>query len=582
MNTLTASRVAVLILLCSLILPGGSKLEGQPTGQSDGRAESLSALNQAWDNFAEAFVETYSRHFPTFAVWAGRHEFDGQLPDWSNGGIQRTIQALHEGHKKALEFTAKELSEPRKFERDVLLWAIENDLFSLEIAGWPLRNPHYYKDMLAPAVYVNREYAPLEKRLQAYTRYARNIPPAVEQIRTNLDRPLPRVYLETGMQVYEGMATFLEKDVPGAFTSLAETDSFKGFLIANKAATRAIRELSVWMKERVPSGTSNYAVGARLFLEMLRQTDQYDMTIEDLKRMAERDLERNLTALREACSKLAPGKPIAECMALINARKPPDGSIEGARRQLGFLKAFLLEHDMASIPGMEDVIVKESPPYERSSAASCTYPGPLDKHLPTFFYVTPSDPSWTQKERQDAEPSESRLLFLSIHEVWPGHFLQYQHQSRHPSLVCRLFTSYSFQEGWAHYAEEMIWECGLLANDLETQIAMLRQAAVRDVRFLSAIGLHTENMTLEESERMFHETAFLDSKSAQREALRGTYDPEYFKYTFGKLKIRSMREEWTASRGGRKSWKEFHDTLLSHGAPPLPLARKSMGLTAVN
>jgi uncharacterized protein (DUF885 family) len=128
----------------------------------------------------------------------------------------------------------------------------------------------------------------------------------------------------------------------------------------------------------------------------------------------------------------------------------------------------------------------------------------------------------------------------------------------------------------------MIWECGLLANDLETQIAMLRQAAVRDVRFLSAIGLHAENMTLEESERMFHETAFLDSKSAQREALRGTYDPEYFKYTFGKLKIRSMREEWTASRGGRKSWKEFHDTLLSHGAPPLPLARKSMGLTAVN
>lgn len=577
---LHASLLVGLLLLFSPSLSDRPLMNvGAPTEGPAPSTAGDSTTNSGWDGFVQAFVEVYFNNFPNFAVWAGRHEYDGQLPDWSSGGIHRTIQAFHEERMKALAFSPEGLDGARRFEREYLLWVVENELFSLERAESPLKNPLYYADRLAPAVYVSREYAPLEKRLQAYIRYARNLLIAAEQIRANLDRPLPRVYLEAGKQVYDGMTDFYEKDVPVAFALLTQSNAYAEFLKVNAAAVRAMRELSEWMGKRIPYGTDGYAMGTNLFLEMLRQTEQYDMTVGELKNMAERDLGRNLFALREACAKLAPGKSLEDCMALINAIKPPEGSLGAAQRQLKLLKAFVLKENIVSIPGREEVIVEDSPPYLRSSGAFCYVPGPFEKELPSFFYITPPDPGWTEKERLDSELSEPVLLYISAHEVWPGHFLQYQHQSRLPSLIGRLFSSYACSEGWAHYVEEMMWESGLLAKNPEMQIGMLQQALNRDVRFLSALGLHTEGMTIEESERLFREKAFLSAKSARRGALRGTYDPEYFKYTFGKIMVRKLREEWTATRGGRKAWKQFHDTFLSYGCPPIPLLRKSMMAT---
>ena len=116
----------------------------------------------------------------------------------------------------------------------------------------------------------------------------------------------------------------------------------------------------------------------------------------------------------------------------------------------------------------------------------------------------------------------------------------------------------------------------LNAGDSETHIGQLLNALIRNVRFLSAIGLHTQGMTLETSEKMFRELAFRDQGKARQQAARGTFDPAYLNYTMGKLMIRKLRDEWTATRGGRSAWQSFHDRFLSYGAPPIPLVRKAM------
>jgi len=121
-----------------------------------------------------------------------------------------------------------------------------------------------------------------------------------------------------------------------------------------------------------------------------------------------------------------------------------------------------------------------------------------------------------------------------------------------------------------------MWESGLNAGDAETHIGQLLNALIRNVRFLSAIGLHTQGMTVETSEKMFRELAFRDEGNARQQAARGTFDPAYLNYTLGKLMIRKLRDEWTATRGGRAAWKSFHDTFLSYGAPTIPLVRKAM------
>jgi uncharacterized protein (DUF885 family) len=163
-----------------------------------------------------------------------------------------------------------------------------------------------------------------------------------------------------------------------------------------------------------------------------------------------------------------------------------------------------------------------------------------------------------------------------VHEVWPGHFLNFLHSNRSQFEFGKVFVGYAFAEGWAHYTEEMMIEAGLGEGDSETHIGQLSNALLRDCRFLSAIGMHTGRMTVEQSRDMFKRECYQDEGNARQQSARGTYDPAYLNYTMGKLMIRRLRDDWTAQRGGRSGWKAFHDQFLSYGGPPIPLVRAQM------
>ena len=116
-----------------------------------------------------------------------------------------------------------------------------------------------------------------------------------------------------------------------------------------------------------------------------------------------------------------------------------------------------------------------------------------------------------------------------------------------------------------------MWEVRVECRRRGNSYRPVVERPLRNVRFLSAIGLHTQGMTVEASEKMFRELAFRDEGNARQQAARGTFDPAYLNYTLGKLMIRKLRDDWTATRGGRAAWKSFHDTFLSYGAPPIPV-----------
>src|SRR5213075_3487042 len=172
-------------------------------------------------------------------------------------------------------------------------------------------------------------------------------------------------------------------------------------------------------------------------------------------------------------------------MDKMNAKKPAGGPVAGARAQLAGLKQFIIDHDIVTIPGNEQAKVEEAPAYQRQNAAYINIPGPYEKGLPSVYYIAPPDPTWSKAMQDAFIPGEADLLFTSVHEVWPGHFLQFLHSNRNPSLIGRLFVGYAFSEGWAHYAEEMMWEMGLGNGDAETHIGQLTNALLRNVRFLS-------------------------------------------------------------------------------------------------
>jgi uncharacterized protein (DUF885 family) len=291
--------------------------------------------------------------------------------------------------------------------------------------------------------------------------------------------------------------------------------------------------------------------------------------------MGEQDLERNLALLREACAEYVPGASLQDCTAKAGANKPA-AVLEAAREQVTELRAFILEKDLATIPSDEQAEVRESPPHMRWNLAFLESPGPYDSNLPSIYFISPPDPAWPKQEQIDYLPGETDLLFTSVHEVWPGHFLHGLHGKRAASMFGRVFRGYAFTEGWAHFAEEMMADAGLRGDTPEVRIGQLSNALLRNVRYLSAIGLHTGAMTVEDSERMFVEKGLQGNATARQQAVRGTFDPGYLNYTLGKLMIRKLRDDWAAKHGGRGAWKAFHDQILSFGGPPIPLVRRKM------
>ncbi len=527
-----------------------------------------------WTRFQARFVERYFELAPTFAASQGRHEFDGRLPDWSEDGIAAQMEFLRNSIEEAEGFTR--LIDQQRYERDYLVARARGDLFWLDTADQPHTNPDFYMDLLSPSMYTTRPYAAPEVRLRAYIRYLQAIPAAARQIQNNLRAPLPRTFVNYGRNSFGGLAEYYQGDGKAAFASVTDAALQAELTTASDAAAAAMTALAGWFAAQEANATENFALGAERFSQMLRDTEMVDIPLQELERIGREDLARNQQALTQACARYAPGATLPQCMTRANAQKPQGGPVAGARAQLAGLRQFIVEQDLVSIPGTEEAQVEVAPPFARQNFAYIDIPGPYETNLPSVYYIAPPDPSWSAQVQADFVPGETELLFVSVHEVWPGHFLNFLHANRAEMQFGRTFVGYAYAEGWAHYTEEMMWDAGLGDGDPRTHIGQVSNALRRDCRFLSAILLHTGRIGVEQSQEMFVNECYQDEGNARQQAARGTYDPAYINYTMGKLLIRRLREDWVASRGGRQAWKQFHDQFLSYGGPPIPLVRAQM------
>jgi uncharacterized protein (DUF885 family) len=537
-----------------------------------------SAATAAWTGLVNAWIESDLRAEPTMAASVGRHEYDGLLPDWSEAGLAMESQRLKSWRARAQAVDPAPLPEAQKFEREYLLAVIDQRLFWQVTADQPHNNPTWY--YLDPALYLDRPYADLATRMQAYTRWASNVPAAAAQIKANLRGPLPKAYIDIGMYTFGPLADFLTTDVAKVFKGVGAGAAQAEFAKQNAAAAAALNDLQRHLETLRKTQTEDFALGDDLFAKMLQQTERVDTPIAAIEQAGLADLQRNEAALKEACASFAPGKSEEQCIAKSNTSKPEGGDFVGyARQQLVELKRFVEEKHIVTIPDVEQAEVKQAPPYNAQNMAYIDIPGPYEKNMPSFYNVAAPDPSWSKAKQLAYIPSRSQLLFISVHEVWPGHFLHFLKSNRAQSMIGKLYVGYAFGEGWAHYSEEMMWDEGLGDGDPEIHIGQLAQALLRDVRLLSAIGLHTKGMTLAESRRMFIEQGHQDAGNAEQQAARGAYDPAYLNYTMGKLMIRKLRADWCGKRGGAEDkacWHDFHDAFLSYGGPPIPLVRDAM------
>lgn len=561
---------------CTALAVAGCRVSD--SAGNDSAAATTAAQAKDWPGFVNGFIAASFKANPGFAVAQGRHEYDGQIADLSQAAIDREVARLRLAISDAEAFSDDKLSPEQRSERDYLVAVAKGQLFWIDPAGadQPHSNPASYLGYVDPSVYVTVPYAPKEQRLKAYIKFLQNVPRATEQMRANIKTPMAASFVDYAKSAFGGFVSYYPGDGMAAWKGIGTPEDQQALKAATDNAVKAMQATVAWVEGQRASAKPNFALGSAKFQRMLADTEMVTTPIAELERIGRADLAANQKLLGEACGRYAPGATLMACMEKMSANKPQGGAVAGARAQLAGLKKFILDHDIVTIPGPEEAKVEEAPPYQRQNFAYINIPGPYEKNLPSVYYIAPADPSWPKAEQEAFVPGQADLLFTSVHEVWPGHFLNFLHANRSKNMFGRVFVGYAFAEGWAHYTEEMMRVEGVGDGTDETLIGQLSNALLRDCRFLSAIGMHTGSMTQAQSFDLFQKQCYQDAGNARQQAARGTYDPAYLNYTMGKLLIRKLRDDWAASRGGQKAWKAFHDQFLSYGGPPIPLVRQQM------
>jgi uncharacterized protein (DUF885 family) len=537
------------------------------------RRESTASRNADQDlaELLRDFTRGYYDLAPTAAVNAGLHEYDGRLPDFSPEAIQARVAWLEKMRQRTAAIDADRLGKKERLYRDYLAVEIDTQLFHIQTLRVLENNCWFDYLALDPNLYLSRQYAPLTARMDAYTRHVEALPAVLAAMRRTM-KPMPSGHAE-GFEAYvSGLATFVTTAPDAVFAPVKDPARQTAMKKANDRAAAALKDLAQWIK--ASPRNEEFALGPKRYTEMLRALERIDTPVAELKSLAERDLERNRKSLERACAAFAPGSSLTECRAKVAARKPSEGPVAAATRQVDQLKKLVLDRKIVSIPADLVVIVAEAPPHQRSATAYISVPGPRERDMPSMYYISPPDPKWPVEEQRQYVQSEADLMTTTTHCVWTGHILETARSNASGNPLSVFTYSYAYTEGWSCYSEEMMLH-EALDDDPEMAIGQLQNALLGNVRILASIGLHTGGMTIKESERLFLEKAFSDPQSARQEAVRGTFDPGYLFYSLGKLMIVKLRDDWLAVHP-ESSLRDFHEAFLSYGDAPVKLVRKAM------
>lgn len=538
------------------------------------------AQHPALAAYAAHYLAALYRFNPPTAAMLGLHEYDGQLPDYSAASVAARVAELD-----GLIAAGDTLPRDGWSAQDARDWtlltnAARSERRMLAEQAEHRRNPLFYDPIFDVTGYLKRDYAPLPDRLAALVRHLDAIPDAVATADANLADVVPAPFLRTAGETAPGLRDFIRDDL---FTSIIGDLSPEQRVTITEAQGRAVAALDRWVaaiEGRKKQAAQEFAIGAAQYAAMLRWDEMVTMPLDDLLAVGEADLARNLALLRETAGQIDPHADVADVMRRIGDDHPTaENLIPETRAMLEELRQFLLEREIVTAPSAVRCVLEETPPFLRWATAMMDAPGPLETTATeAFYYVTPVDAAWSATEAEEwlRMFNYATLKNTSVHEAYPGHYVHSLHNRQAPTVVSRVFGAYSFWEAWAHYCEEMMLEAGLGDGDPRLRIAQLQDALLRNVRYVCAIRMHTQGMTVGEATARFEREAYLEHLPAEREATRGTFDPGYLCYTLGKLELRKLRRDAERERGAAFSLKTFHDEVLSFGAPPLALVRAAM------
>jgi uncharacterized protein (DUF885 family) len=550
-------------------------------------ADSFSALaDRYWD-------ETLADN-PEFATSKGVHKYDARLTDYAPAAVKKRIADMHAWRDRFAAVDARALTESEAADLAAVRANNESNLVSYEVVREWQRRPRFYVSDAIGAVYliIKRDFASLDERLKSVIAREEQIPALLAAARANL-RDVPRISIELALEELPANIEFLKKDTAQAFAAVKTPALATRFAASTEKATRALAEFGEWLKkDLLPRAQPEFAIGKDAFVAKLAADELITEPLDQILARGEKELARLRAEFVATAKKIDATKSTQEVQALVAAdHGPPSTLIADVQARLAGLRKFLVDKQIVTIPSTVMPRVQESPPFMRAfTLASMDTPGPYETRATEAYYnVTLPDPKWTPAEVESyMRGGFSRAIIeaVSIHEAFPGHYVQFLWMPKMPSRTRKLYACSSNAEGWAHYAEQMMIDEGLalsrakpeseVEHPLRLRLAQLQEALLRAARYVVGIRMHTRGMTLAQAAAFFEHEGLQSHKVADMESKRGTEDPTYLYYTYGKLEILKLRDDYKKKLGAGYSLRRFHDAFLSEGAIPLPLVRRAL------
>lgn len=559
-----------------------------------------SAIDSAFENLADEYVNDLTNFSPVFATLVGDHSADDRLDNVDAASRARTRELLNEYLAALQGFEGEHLSRANQVDAEILRNDLESNLWSLdELQEWAW-NPLYYINISGSAIYglVARDFAPVEKRLLNVTSRLEQIPRFLEQARSAIEpNRVPKIHAETAIKQNPGLVSIIDTMVVPEMSVLSEAQQDR-LNAAIEAAKNAVADHQTWLEEELlPRAAGNFRVGAELYDIKLAFALSSPLSRKEITARAEQEYEavRNnmydvakiVYAQKHPLTTFPDHPDDAYKQTIIRSAledayqllPPRDGIVAVAKQQLQQATDFVIEQNIVTMPD-EPVEIIIMPEFQRGIAlAYLDPPGPLDRDQPAFYAVAPLPADWTEAQVRSflREYNLYSIQDLTIHEGVPGHYLQLALSNRYPSTLRAVLSSGPFVEGWAVYAEQMMIAEGYMNDDPLMKLINLKWYLRAITNAIIDSAIHVDGMTRDAAMKLMIEGGFQEEREAAGKWVRAQLtSAQLSTYFVGYQEHLEMRRAVEDAWGDEFTLRRYHDQALSYGSPPVKYVRALM------
>jgi hypothetical protein len=538
------------------------------------------APGPALSALVDDYLDQFSRRHPSIAAGNGLHDYDDRLEDFSAVAVRREVADLKAWQRQLGQLDARGLSADDRADLRILQGIVDGWLLDLETVRTWQRNPVVYVSAVTDGVHnlMVVESAPLARRARQVLSKLAGVPALLAAAKVNIPDP-PPVFARHGAAASRGAGGLLRDDLPLAFAALPERDLRERLARAGRAAAGMLDDYADWLERDVlPRATGSFAIGRAALEARYRAEEMIDLPAGRLLALGERELARTQEEFRATAARVDPGRDALAVWDAVLANHPLRGQlVAAARAAVDDLLAFGRARQLLDLPPHEPVIVALAPPFDLGLASMHSSPPLEPTPVKSFYYVTDANPDWPS-ERQDAwlrKFNYATLSDISAHEVYPGHFAHSLYMRRTPGKIRRIWIGLnpfpqpsSGQDGWAHYAEQLVIDEGFHADDPRYHLAQLSEALTRICRLIASVHVHVDGWTLDQAAALFERAAHLPPPAARQEAERSAYDPTCGGYLLGKMALLKLRRDVERREGPAFDLRTFHARVLADGIAP--------------